>query len=144
MELVDINGEIEENAPKSDAGNRLVALDGGTVKVIKRHNKRQRQAREEAGAAWVESGRLFTRPNGEWVEPTWLSDYFDRLVKRLGLPPIRLHDLRHGAATMALKAGAKMKVVQKCSDTPRTRSRRTRTRLSCPSWPWRQPKPLPA
>ncbi|MFF0471346.1 tyrosine-type recombinase/integrase [Micromonospora zamorensis] len=111
-QLVDINGEIEESAPKSEAGNRMVALDGGTVKVIKRHNKRQRQAREEAGSAWMESGRLFTRANGEWVEPTWLSDYFDRLVKRLDLPPIRLHDLRHGAATMALKAGTKMKVVQ--------------------------------
>jgi hypothetical protein len=28
------------------------------------------------------------------------------------LPPIRLHDLRHGAATLALAAGADMKVVQ--------------------------------
>ncbi|MET8063858.1 tyrosine-type recombinase/integrase [Micromonospora sp. NPDC005313] len=111
-QLVDINGEIEENAPKSDAGNRMVALDRGTVKVIRRHDKRQRKVREEAGVAWVESGRLFTRSNGEWIEPTWLSDYFDRLVKRLDLPPIRLHDLRHGAATIALKAGAEMKVVQ--------------------------------
>ncbi|PZF88294.1 site-specific integrase [Micromonospora deserti] len=111
-QLVDINGEIEENAPKSDAGNRIVALDADSLKVARRHLKRQRKAREEAGGAWVESGRLLTRPNGAWVEPTWLSDYFDRLVRKAGLPPIRLHDLRHGAATIALAADTEMKVVQ--------------------------------
>jgi integrase len=30
----------------------------------------------------------------------------------VGLPPVRLHDLRHGAATLALAAGVEMKVVQ--------------------------------
>ncbi|MFI9593775.1 tyrosine-type recombinase/integrase [Nonomuraea sp. NPDC052265] len=29
-----------------------------------------------------------------------------------GLPPIRLHDLRHGAASLMLAAGVEMKVVQ--------------------------------
>ncbi|MFY1595896.1 tyrosine-type recombinase/integrase [Micromonospora sp. WMMD737] len=111
-QLVDISGEIEENEPKSEAGNRIIALDADTVAVIKRHIKRQRKVREEAGSLWVDSGRLFTRPDGQWVEPTWLSDYFERLVRRVDLPPIRLHDLRHGAATMALMAGADKKVVQ--------------------------------
>ena len=34
------------------------------------------------------------------------------LVRREGLPPIRLHDLRHGAATLALAGGADLKVIQ--------------------------------
>lgn len=33
-------------------------------------------------------------------------------MRRLGLPPIRLHDLRHGWATLALQAGIHPKVVQ--------------------------------
>ncbi|WP_240522173.1 tyrosine-type recombinase/integrase [Amycolatopsis vastitatis] len=37
---------------------------------------------------------------------------FQELTRQAGLPPIRLHDLRHGAATLALAAGADMKVVQ--------------------------------
>jgi hypothetical protein len=35
-----------------------------------------------------------------------------RRVPVLGRPPIRLHDLRHGAATLALAAGVDMKLVQ--------------------------------
>ncbi|WP_018809196.1 tyrosine-type recombinase/integrase [Salinispora arenicola] len=41
-----------------------------------------------------------------------MSDYFERLVRKAGLPPIRLRDLRHGAATIALAAGTEMKAVQ--------------------------------
>ena len=37
--------------------------------------------------------RAFTQADGAWVEPDWLSDHFDRLVRRSELPPIRLHDL---------------------------------------------------
>jgi integrase len=32
-------------------------------------------------------------------------------VKASGLPPVRLHDLRHGAASLALAAGVDLKVV---------------------------------
>lgn len=46
------------------------------------------------------------------LHPDKLSEAFERLVKSSGLPPIRLHDLRHGAATLALAGGTDMKVVQ--------------------------------
>jgi len=35
-----------------------------------------------------------------------------RTAKTPGLPPIRLHDLRHGATSLALSAGVELKVVQ--------------------------------
>jgi len=112
IQLVDNDGQVEESEPKSDAGNRDVALDATTVAILRRHRTHQQKARMAAGEAWVDSGRVFTREDGRWVEPDWLSDHFDRLVRRSGLPPIRLHDLRHGAATIALAAGVEMKVVQ--------------------------------
>ncbi|MEV7629398.1 site-specific integrase [Actinoplanes sp. NPDC089786] len=112
IQLVDNDGEVQESAPKSDAGDRPVALDAETVSTLRQHRARQQKARLKWGEAWVDSGRVFTRANGSWVEPNWLSDHFDRLVRRSGLPPIRLHDLRHGAATLALAAGVDMKVVQ--------------------------------
>jgi integrase len=40
------------------------------------------------------------------------SNCFHKLVLASGLPPVRVHDLRHGAATLALAAGADLRVVQ--------------------------------
>jgi site-specific recombinase XerD len=37
---------------------------------------------------------------------------FHRLVVQSGLPPVRLHYLRHGAATLALAAGADLRTIQ--------------------------------
>lgn len=84
--------------------------------ALRQHRARQQRAKREWGEAWIDSGRVFTRANGSWVQPDWLTDHFDRLVRRSGLPPIRLHDLRHGAATLALAAGVDMKVVQEMLD----------------------------
>jgi Phage integrase family len=55
---------------------------------------------------------VFTRLNGDPMAPDWLSHYFRQLNDASGLPPIRLHDLRHGAASLALAVGADLKVVQ--------------------------------
>ena len=44
--------------------------------------------------------------------PADVTDHFHYLANQAGLPPIRLHDLRHGAATLALAAGVEMKLVQ--------------------------------
>jgi len=46
------------------------------------------------------------------VHPADVTDHFQDLARQAGLPPIRLHDLRHGAATLALAAGVDMKTVQ--------------------------------
>lgn len=40
-----------------------------------------------------------------------ISQAFERLVTRAGVPRIRLHDLRHTHATLLLKAGVPVKVV---------------------------------
>ncbi|MEV0168074.1 tyrosine-type recombinase/integrase [Nonomuraea fuscirosea] len=39
------------------------------------------------------------------MTPDWVGEHFERLTFAAGLPPIRSHDLRHGAATLSLAAG---------------------------------------
>ncbi|WP_433518138.1 tyrosine-type recombinase/integrase [Nonomuraea sp. CA-143628] len=46
------------------------------------------------------------------MQPSYLTHRFHKLVAASGLPPVRLHDLRHGAATLALVSGTELKVVQ--------------------------------
>jgi len=55
---------------------------------------------------------VFTTPDGEPLHPDWVTRRFRRLVELSGLPPVRLHDLRHGAATLAHATGADLKTVQ--------------------------------
>ena len=50
--------------------------------------------------------------DGGPLHPKTFSYYFAKHAKRLGLPPIRLHDLRHTHATLALRAGVHPRVVQ--------------------------------
>ncbi|WP_326960194.1 tyrosine-type recombinase/integrase [Amycolatopsis sp. NBC_01286] len=41
-----------------------------------------------------------------------MSHTFRRLIEKADLPPVRFHDLRHGAATLSLAAGNDLKTVQ--------------------------------
>lgn len=113
-QLVQDGWEVEASEPKTDSGSRVVALDDDTVNVLKHHRERQETAREEWGTAWVETGHVFTQEDGSWLHPGKVTDLFERLVTASGLPPIRLHDLRHGAATLMLAADIDIKIV---SDT---------------------------
>ena len=49
--------------------------------------------------------------NGEPLDPEDVTRYFRQAVKKAMLPKIRLHDLRHTHATLALQAGVHPKVV---------------------------------
>ena len=55
---------------------------------------------------------MFTNRNGDPVAPGRLGRTFNKLAAGAGLPPVRLHDLRHGAATLALAAGVDLRTVQ--------------------------------
>ncbi|WP_241831053.1 tyrosine-type recombinase/integrase [Parafrankia soli] len=46
------------------------------------------------------------------MHPEHLTNRFHTLLDEAALPPISLHGLRHGAATIALAAGADLKAVQ--------------------------------
>lgn len=54
---------------------------------------------------------MFTKIDGSPLHPERFSREFDRRIERWALPRIRLHDLRHTWATLALQAGIHPKVV---------------------------------
>ena len=55
---------------------------------------------------------MFTYADGRPIRPEYLTHRFRVLIRELDLPPIRLHDLRHGAATLALASHTDLKVIQ--------------------------------
>jgi integrase len=100
-------------AGRTKTGNaRRVQLHSGTVAVLRAHKARQAQEMMRLGRARGADALVFCHPDGRPYHPERFSREFDRRVERLGIQPrIRLHDLRHGWATMALGAGVPTKIV---------------------------------
>jgi integrase len=96
---------------KSEDSERIITLDKDRAESLRAWRKTQLAERLAWGAEWTDSGRVFTREDGTPLRPAWISVRFDTLAGRAGLPPITLHGLRHGAATMLLAAGQPPKVV---------------------------------
>ena len=59
----------------------------------------------------MDSGLVFTWPDGSPSTPTSSPTGSGGSARAAGLPPIRLHDVRHSYATAALAAGIPAKVV---------------------------------
>jgi len=110
--VIAVNHVPTLGTPKTAKGRRTVRLDAATVAALREHRKRQAAERLQMGAGWTDHGLVFCRVDGGVLNPERFSRSFGDRVRQLGLPKIRLHDLRHGWATMALGAGVHPKVVQ--------------------------------
>jgi integrase len=100
--IIIVGGVVQPSQPRTRRARRVIALDGLTVRPLAEHSQ--------------QSGRhalVFCRKDGSPLNPGAVTRRFARLVRGAGLPPIRLHDLRHTHATMALRAGIHPKVVSK-------------------------------
>jgi len=109
--VLNVAYKITIGEPKTARSRRTVALDPETVRVLLEHRRRQAAEREEVGEAYVDQDLVFPREDGQPTHPDLFSQTFQRTLKRLGLPRIRLHDLRHTHATMGLAAGVPVKIM---------------------------------
>jgi integrase len=110
-QIVQNGWATEIDTPKTDDSDATVALDTTTVGVLRAHRTRQRKEKLAAGGGWTPSQLVFTTVAGKQLHPADVTDHFHDLANQAGLPPIRLHDLRHGTATLGLAAGVDMKVI---------------------------------
>ncbi len=110
--LTTVSNRIHVGPPKTGKSRRRVTLDTVTFDALRAHRMRQLEERLASGDIWSNDGDLvFTDELGGPVHPDRFSKSFDRIVRDDELPRIRLHDLRHSYATLALKAGVHPKVV---------------------------------
>ena len=101
--------------PKTSSGEaRTVELDQGTIGALLAHKLSQDAEREDWGEAYADHGLVFARGDGNPLAPTnAVTKRFVELVKAAGLRQVRLHDLRHGAASLRLAAGIDISVISK-------------------------------
>ena len=97
---------------KSEAGDRTITLDTSTLTALRAHHARRARWQLVSGPDWPATGLFFVKPDGQPWHPDLVSERFERLVADAGLPPIRLHDLRHCAASFLKASGSDLKDIQ--------------------------------
>jgi len=101
-------------APKTASGEaRRVDLGDRGIGTLLAHRLVQDAERAVLGVAYVDHGLVFARETGAPIAPESATKTFGRLVIEARLRPVRLHDLRHGRASLMLAAGVPLAVVSK-------------------------------
>ncbi|WP_432086157.1 tyrosine-type recombinase/integrase [Streptomyces sp. bgisy095] len=91
--------------------SRAIPLPAMCLAPLRWHRMRQRATYEATGTEWAATGYVFATRTGRPVEPRNVHRSFVRVSEAAGLRPIRLHDARHGCATLLTAAGVAPRVV---------------------------------
>jgi integrase len=110
--IIQVRSKVTIGEPKTARGRRPIALDGGTVAVLREHRQRSLEERMLVGPAFEDRGLVFHHPDGSCLKPDAVSAAFVRRVCAAGLPRLTLKGLRHTWATLALERGIHPRVVQ--------------------------------
>ena len=96
---------------KSDASNRTLPMSDEFIEYLKGVKARQQEDKKIYGNTYHNDSYVCAKEDGTVIKPAYLSRKFKDLLKKAGLPEIRLHDLRHSAATNLLNMGFTIKDV---------------------------------
>jgi integrase len=99
--------------PKTRTSHAWIGLSARVVRALQRQAERQRLQRRTAGPAWAEQDLVFTRATGRPLRPEYVLRHLHQLTTDAGLPKIRVHDLRHFAATTMLSAQVPLAMASK-------------------------------
>ena len=142
QEIVDLSGKLVLDKPKTQGSQGQVDLDAATVGTLLEHQLRQQAERDQWRDGWadwtepflaepgrigLQGGRLlpncnrlgcshglvFTRQDGAALRPEYVTRRMQSIAEQAGLPRKRLHDLRHGAASLQIAAGVDLAIVSK-------------------------------
>ncbi len=106
-------GMVLKDKPKTSKSRRTVKLGPNIVSLLRQLRVRQAEERLRIGPAWSSKRDLvFTNEAGGPIDSSRIEKHWRRSLERIGLKFIRLHDLRHTAATLALRWGIHPKKVQ--------------------------------
>jgi integrase len=102
---------IRFKAPKTAKSRAVLPLAPDCVTLLLQHREEQREVKATGGVAYRDLDLVFPNPDGAPWPPDSFSVQFGRLVRSAGCQGFRLHDLRHGFATLMLASGVNVKEV---------------------------------
>lgn len=102
--------DLRFKEPKTKGSRRTVILPAFAVERLRRHRREQQERFERLGVCRTNDDLVFDRDGEPWC-PNTFGLCFARLVRRLKLPPVRLHDLRHSYTSLMVASGVDLKTV---------------------------------
>ena len=91
--------------PLKNGKERTITLTNTAMNVLREAKRKQSEMRLKAGSGWEnEHNMIFTRENGRFVRFKTLYVHFKEIVKKMGRPEVRFHDVRHTYATLSLQS----------------------------------------
>lgn len=105
-------GRLVETDPKTDASAATIPVPAPVVQLWREHRAAQ-LAERLAARVWVDADLMFTTSVGTAIEPRNVNRAWEKVCERAGVEPVRVHDLRHTMATLMLRQGVDLKIVQR-------------------------------
>jgi integrase len=112
--------------PKSKAAERTMPLAAQAAESLRAWRSKQDAVRAAVGPQWLDvnedwrgstrAGVVFTDALGRFLRPDTVSSWFAAKVRAAQLPRIRLHDLRHTYASVALQGAKNMAQMKQISE----------------------------
>ena len=96
---------------KSRASVRTLPMTDEFAEYLRSVQQRQANDKEKYGNMYQDENYVCAAENGEVLNPNRVYERFKKIIRANGLPDIRLHDLRHTAATHLLAMGFSVKDV---------------------------------
>ena len=106
-----IDRRVTLGPTKTRRSERPVDLSRETVQVLREHRRQQVEQRLATGAAYTDSNLVFATETGHYYDDSNLRRSFRKILQAAGLTALRIHDLRHCAASLMLKAGTPITTV---------------------------------
>jgi integrase len=102
--------ELRFKEPKTAGSRRSIPLPKFAIDRLRQHRREQKDRFETLGI-WRTNDSLVFDNAGEPWNPNTFGTEFARRARRMELPPVRLHDLRHSYASLMLESGVDLKTV---------------------------------
>ena len=102
------------STPKTKKSCRVIKLDENAVQLLRDYQQWQLREKLRIGSKWVRKVRifgkavdndlLFTKWDGQPIDPNSVTSWFPRFLREHDLPPVRFHSLRHSNAALLIAA----------------------------------------
>jgi integrase len=112
--IIRISGRgLVESQPKTERSMRTITMTASLEELLRKVQGTQIGQRDELEGAWINSGYVFSQPDGTAIDPDLITKAFKKMVKEVGVPHLTPHGLRHQYATAAREAGVDMGIISR-------------------------------